>query len=256
MYYIISFLFVLFHGMTLNVEDHSRPSGKVEYYYEDSPLSLYGKNGEATLYFNKDKFYFNSNTLPQSDIISEEMSTIDFTRGDQFGFPIISDLKNKTTYSRIKIIDQPALLIEPLLEWNWQLIDSTKTIEGFKCFLAKGKRDERVFMAWYCPEISSVAGPKYVWGLPGLILEAFSVDSKERYYLKSLTVNDNIDFLMEIPETKIIFNGFCEYLKKLKKLREHTNKELISEGGVPIDWHKLDTTTGFKEMLEFDKNCL
>ena len=60
---------------------------------------------------------------------------------------------------------------------NWKVEDSIKIIGGFNCKKAIGEFKGRIYEAWFCPEISIQSGPWKLYGLPGLILEAF--DSKK-----------------------------------------------------------------------------
>lgn len=56
------------------------------------------------------------------------------------------------------------------LVWNMQ--DSTKSILGYECFLARTDYHGRKWEAWFSPEIPVSDGPWQFCGLPGLILEA------------------------------------------------------------------------------------
>lgn len=60
----------------------------------------------------------------------------------------------------------------------WTILeDSTKNVLGFTCTKAKGDQMGRTWEVWFCTDISVPAGPWYLGGLPGLILEA--VDSRK-----------------------------------------------------------------------------
>ncbi len=62
---------------------------------------------------------------------------------------------------------------EPFSEINWQIVsDSTKTVLGYECLMAKADYHGREWTAWFAPEIPVHDGPWKLCGLPGLILEA------------------------------------------------------------------------------------
>ena len=105
---------------------------------------------------------------------------------------------------------------------KWTLIDSTKTILGYKCYKAittysnkKSKFNEGGFEieAWYTKEIPVSLGPLDYGSLPGLILELNTV------LYKYSAVNIDIDRPVEkltIPDVDWVISE-DEYNAKLKK---------------------------------------
>ena len=62
---------------------------------------------------------------------------------------------------------------EPVDEMKWEVVaDSSKTLLGYECVMARGDYHGRRWTAWFSPEIPMNAGPWKFAGLPGLILEA------------------------------------------------------------------------------------
>lgn len=62
---------------------------------------------------------------------------------------------------------------EPFSEIDWRIVeDSTKTVLGYECLMAKADYHGRDWTAWFAPEIPVHDGPWKLCGLPGLILEA------------------------------------------------------------------------------------
>ena len=61
---------------------------------------------------------------------------------------------------------------EPIVQCNWDISDSTKTIMGYECVMATTDYHGRKWTAWFAPEIPVHNGPWKLDGLPGLILEA------------------------------------------------------------------------------------
>lgn len=65
---------------------------------------------------------------------------------------------------------------------DWQLIpDSTKTIIGYPCQLAKTNFKGRTWYAWYAEDIPLAEGPWKLCGLPGLILSAYDANQEYTY---------------------------------------------------------------------------
>lgn len=85
---------------------------------------------------------------------------------------------------------------------DWQIEDSTKMIGGYNCQKAIGISFGRQYTAWFTTDLPYGFGPRRLWGLPGLILEA--ADSKERivYHFKSYTPNTSET--LGIPENAIV----------------------------------------------------
>lgn len=72
---------------------------------------------------------------------------------------------------------------------DWQLIpDSTATIIGYPCQLAKAYFKGRTWFAWYSEDIPISEGPWKLYGLPGLILRAY--DCQQQFYLNAIGLED------------------------------------------------------------------
>jgi GLPGLI family protein len=101
-------------------------------------------------------------------------------------------------------------LIDSIKEYNWTLLPDTSRILGFFCQKAICKAAimdnvERIYTAWYTPEIPIPFGPHKFFGLPGLILEVnekyynfkvksiiLSLDQNEKMILKCCSEKKNI----------------------------------------------------------------
>ena len=72
---------------------------------------------------------------------------------------------------------------------NWELVpDSTASIIGYNCQLAKANFKGRTWYAWYSEDIPISEGPWKLYGLPGLILRAY--DSQRQYILNTIGLQD------------------------------------------------------------------
>jgi GLPGLI family protein len=143
-------------------------------------------------------------------------------------YPIYTNIKKDSIYelSNHPLLESEILTRFPINSYNWKLVDSTKTINGYKCKLAKGSfSQENVFtensnkidfFAWYSPELPSQYGPALFTGLPGLILIAgydmFIFEIKELKQKK-------IDF--EFPKNESITED--ELILKMKSIMNSKN---------------------------------
>lgn len=59
---------------------------------------------------------------------------------------------------------------DSLLQWDWQITNETKEINGFVCKKATSDAFGYYFTAWFTEDIAISAGPEKFDGLPGLIL--------------------------------------------------------------------------------------
>lgn len=97
---------------------------------------------------------------------------------------------------------------EQMNEQNWEVIDSTSTILGYECVMAKGNYHGRHWKLWFTPEIPIQDGPWKLCGLPGLILLAEADNGK---YIFEATGVENTD--MPFP-AKMYGHEFSEPTKR------------------------------------------
>ncbi len=96
--------------------------------------------------------------------------------------------KGQTLYQESWIMTT-YLCIEKAETPDWQLIpDSTATIIGYPCQLAKTNFKGRTWFAWYAEDIPVAEGPWKLCGLPGLILRAY--DSQQQFHLNAIGLED------------------------------------------------------------------
>ncbi len=75
---------------------------------------------------------------------------------------------------------------EKTAEQLWSIGTEKKTILGYECTLATCTFRGRDYRAWFTPEIGLSKGPWKLGGLPGLILEAETVDGDYRFTASGL----------------------------------------------------------------------
>ncbi len=115
--------------------------------------------------------------------------------------------------------DQFAKYNESFQEMQWEVADSTKTILGYECLMARTAYHGRDWTAWFAPEIPVQDGPWKFTGLPGLILMV-----SESQGIHSFTANGIEATEQEIPgmprddwyhkeDRKKYLQGKCRHLQ-------------------------------------------
>lgn len=88
---------------------------------------------------------------------------------------------------------------DEITEFDWKIVNETKSYEGILCQKAITEKFGRKWIAWFAPEIPINDGPYKFCNLPGLIVEIY--DEKEHYYFQLIkySKNDN-NYKVEIPD--------------------------------------------------------
>ena len=130
---------------------------------------------------------------------------------------------------------------------DWQLIpDSTTTIIGYHCQLAKTNFKGRTWYAWYAEDIPLPEGPWKLVGLPGLILKAYD-ENKEYSFtaigMSTLTAPTPITF-PKAKREEISQKDLREFKEKFTPgmMLETLNikdVKIQDEKGNPIDMKKF-----------------
>ena len=118
--------------------------------------------------------------------------------------------------------------IEKVETPDWKIVsDSTATIMGYNCQLAKASFKGRTWYAWYSEDIPISEGPWKLCGLPGLILRAY--DQSKQYIFDAIGMTDlkgSVD---------LTFN---------KIPRETISQKALRDARAKIDWTNLLNTMG------------
>ena len=142
-----------------------------------------------------------------------------------------------TTYHCIEKAETP----------DWQLIpDSTTTIIGYPCQLAKTNFKGRTWYAWYAEDIPLPEGPWKLIGLPGLTLKAYD-ENKEYSFtaigMSTLTAPTPITF-PKAKREEISQKDLREFKEKFTpgmvlETLNIKNIKIQDEKGNPIDMKKF-----------------
>lgn len=110
---------------------------------------------------------------------------------------------------------------------NWQILDESKEIMGYKCYKAIGEKiiinDAGKFtdkiIAWFCPSIPLQYGPIGYGNLPGLIFELQT--KKTLYGLKKIEYNSTESIaLIDKKNISIKYEDFVKIIKESREKRK------------------------------------
>jgi len=211
-------------------------SGKVEYdlILGDDPRFSY--NQELTnmlinaqqlsedlsysLYFDKDKSYFEINEQPINTRKYFTFFACVSTKPDRSSY---SDLKNQLfTANYFDIFFNKNFIIEDKVNYHWIITDEEKTINNLKAIKANGlTRDKEPIEAWFTPEIPVSTGPENFMGLPGLILELQVLYTK--YVCRKIEFTDAYNSKIVKPKGDEVINyeGYDNLRKKMDEYFEN-----------------------------------
>lgn len=124
---------------------------------------------------------------------------------------------------------------DTLQEWNWEITNETKTIEGFKCKKATSNWLGYNFTAWYTEDIEISIGPDKFDGLPGLILYLYTPHSEWKATKINQTNEEDViikkpDFKQNKTYTLSEINGlFLNTKKSTKTIKQDGNTTITTE---------------------------
>lgn len=131
-----------------------------------------------------------------------------------------------------KLASNNYLCIEKVEVPNWEIIpDSSASIIGYKCQLAKTSFKGRIWYAWYTEDIPLNEGPWKLYGLPGLVLRAY--DQREQY------IFDAIGMASLNGSTHITFAQ-----KKREKITQKELREAKDKFDAVETLHAMERKTG------------
>ncbi|MDX6190760.1 GLPGLI family protein [Flavobacterium sp. Fl-318] len=114
-----------------------------------------------------------------------------------------------------------------LLQWNWQISNETKEINGFQCRKATSEAFGYYFTAWFTEDIAISAGPDKFNGLPGLIL--YIGTKHYEYVATSVKVNKEPIVIVkpEMSGNTVTMTELERYVKEgVSKLKSGTTNEV------------------------------
>lgn len=139
---------------------------------------------------------------------------------------------------------------EPIDELNWTIVeDSTTTVLGYECIMAKSDYHGRHWKAWFTPEIPIPFGPWKLRGLPGLILKA-DADGGFSFVATGLERTDRIITPMYLQEDY----SKVDRLKALDNAEYYMNNEesIMNAQGQSVKIYMLDDNGNKVEVPKYD----
>lgn len=126
---------------------------------------------------------------------------------------IFRNLNENETMVYQAVGSEAAYYIEPTECPIWTIGDSLRNISGRECIDAHCSFRGREWTAWFTPEIPIKEGPWKLFGLPGLVVEAYDNQQHYRFELTSIRI-DNLS-----PVGIFIYDRL--YAEKLRSRKEY-----------------------------------
>lgn len=103
------------------------------------------------------------------------------------------------------------------LKIDWQITDEYKKIGNYECKKAKAEVRGRIYEAWYAPELKVMGGPWKLYGLPGLILEAKSIDDKYHFIFEKIELMQMKDIVFSFHPKELDYASYSTEVHKHNK---------------------------------------
>ncbi len=113
---------------------------------------------------------------------------------------IFKNTAQKQLVEQAYIFTKPFLIKESLPKIEWEMMDSIRQIPPFEAHGAKAVFEGKELEVWYTKDLPVSTGPRYYWGLEGLILEVYLQDSYSIIFKEYATIfNEEDQALLIVP---------------------------------------------------------
>ena len=186
--------------------DFSSFGGRLKY---EPTLLISEKNSQFYVDYDDKTMQFRGSTLDfdgQTYFLNYKYSTKEFTE-----LRYLDDYEVKASWINNK---------------EWELLDDTKTILGYKARKARTESGDQIMYAWFTTEIPVKTGPFRHAGLPGLILEFYYSRENSKCKIKNIEFNveENLkDFSKAFEISKAELKNLKSNKKAIKKQIKRTN---------------------------------
>lgn len=138
---------------------------------------------------------------------------------------------------------------------KWQLVDSTVTVLGFECKMAKKRYYGRNYTAYYAPSIPLQDGPLKFCGLPGLIIQLKDDKNEVDTYLTDLKPYvEKVRFYQQAnpikTERKKLYDLLVEAYLDPSKWTEHLNIRVREEDRIALIKRRQEAMKTVNNRLE------
>ncbi|MCA1965159.1 MAG: GLPGLI family protein [Flavobacterium sp.] len=143
------------------------------------------------------------------------------------------EFEENKLYSEEKIFTKIFNVKDSLRIFDWDIVNDTVSILGYKCFKAKTKFRGREFEAFFTTDIQMADGPAKYNGLPGLILKVSIINSGAVYSIEATKIvltQENTKISNPFDEKKCItFSEFKKkYINKMNEMESYNANQGIS----------------------------
>ena len=150
--------------------------------------------------------------------VFEGKSMVDYLQLAEGGFRVYS---KRDSFINLEVIDSTNYILKEVIKINdWEYVDSTKMILDETCFLAIKYHRGRTYFAWFNPSVNEELhkGPWKLQGLPGLVMEAYSIDGCIKFTIES-TIPQIIDSDIHVPTDgkEISFEDYWSHYMNYRK---------------------------------------
>ena len=241
----ILFLFPL----SLLAQNDSIPIGRVVYIQEANTGGDASKNGYATLLFNNNQSLYIQNSAPKQDSSFNSGEYVYSTMfGDNEGFPILKIHSARKLYCKItcpRFSKNHCIVTDTFGTIAWTLHPEHKRFGQYDCRRATGKYRGRDYEAWYTLDIPIPSGPFKLGGLPGLILEARTLDGIVKFQFSSLEISSNIPDIIKMPLGKDMHMSLAAFNAEFEAFNnaflEYAKSKGVEMTSTPIETIELNT---------------
>lgn len=174
---------------------------------------------------------------PENKVTQEaDRIAVKVFNADEIGSYVVRDFKKESIVFRevgSKFM-APIIVSDQWVALPWNLSDETKKIGEYVCKKANCQFRGRSYTAWFAEEIPIPTGPWKLFGLPGLILEAYDTNMEFYAVAKELKVNieanDEPMKLNNGTEANYSFEEYKRYRKNYKEVYINSIKSKFPRG--------------------------
>ncbi len=242
-------LVLLQQGLAVSQQD-SIPTGKVIYLQEANTQGDASNNGYSTLLFNNACSVYIQNGAPKSDssFTTSEYALPVTIFGDKEGFPIYKYHAARKIISKIDCRQSRShcIVSDTFGAIDWVLHPDRKRFGIYECRRATGVFRGREYEVWYAVDIPIPSGPFKLGGLPGLILEARSLDGQVKFLFSRLEIGKNIAGTIRLPSGKEMNMTYAEFIRGEREFNKNFVKEWAAKG--------VELISSRMEFIELNEN--
>jgi GLPGLI family protein len=147
------------------------------YYNNGKSVYVYSKGEKGEILKNKDGSEWDGKKVNQAFVGWYQDTT---------GTVFFKDFKTKEIRFREFFTGYAYISEENFPTIVWSVVRESKKMGSFECFKATARFRGRNYTAWFTMDIPVNDGPWKLWGLPGLILEAYDDTGEVKFMFESI----------------------------------------------------------------------